>query len=99
MEHFVDAEGKRHERFKEVEEVVLPFLDKTWLAGRTRVRFLSIGKAVIMESVGNETLGYFLARTYLFLIKLGLNEKNLRFRGSLRIRCHIMLVISQTWSY
>lgn len=33
--------------------------------------------------VDNETLGYFIARTYLFLTKLGIDKKRLRFRQHL----------------
>ena len=33
--------------------------------------------------VNNETLGYFIARTYLFLTKLGIDKTRLRFRQHL----------------
>jgi glycyl-tRNA synthetase len=34
--------------------------------------------------VDNETLGYFIARVHLFLLKVGIHEDRLRFRQHLR---------------
>ncbi|KAM5347099.1 hypothetical protein ACJ41O_010104 [Fusarium nematophilum] len=85
IEHFVDPEGnKSHERFREVADVELPFLAKdTQLAGRTTITTMSIGKAVETRLVDNETLGYFLARVYLFLVKIGADKGKIRFRQHL----------------
>ena len=85
IEHFVDPEGnKRHDRFNEVADVELPFLDKqTQLSGKTTLTTMTIGKAVESKLVDNETLGYFLARVYLFLLKLGADKTKLRFRQHL----------------
>lgn len=41
---------------------------------------LTIGDAVEKKVVDNETLGYFLARIYLFLLRIGVDRKKLRFR-------------------
>jgi glycyl-tRNA synthetase len=38
---------------------------------------------VLQGIVDNETLGYFIARTYLFLTKLGIDKNRLRFRQHL----------------
>jgi glycyl-tRNA synthetase len=85
IEHFVDPEGhKHHERFSEVADIELPFLDKdTQLSGKTTLTTVSIGKAVETKLVDNETLGYFLARVYLFLVKIGVGKTKLRFRQHL----------------
>ncbi|KAK7431837.1 hypothetical protein QQZ08_001455 [Neonectria magnoliae] len=85
IEHFVDPEGnKNHERFHEVAAIELPFLDKdTQLSGKTTVDTMSIGKAVETKLVDNETLGYFLARVYLFLLKIGADWSKIRFRQHL----------------
>ena len=85
IEHFVDpAAGKRHERFSEVSHIELPFLDKdTQLSGKTHVTAKAIGEAVASKMVDNETLGYFLARVYLFLLKIGVDKNKLRFRQHL----------------
>lgn len=85
VEHFVDPEGdKKHDRFDEVADIELPFLDRdTQLSGKTTIATMSIGKAVETKLVDNETLGYFLARIYLFLLKVGADGRRLRFRQHL----------------
>ncbi|KAJ9661718.1 Glycine--tRNA ligase 1, mitochondrial [Coniosporium apollinis] len=82
IEHYVDPEGgKKHPRFEEVKNVSLSLLNReTQLAGKTDVEAVPIGKAVETKLVDNETLGYFLVRIQQFLIKLGVDEKKLRFR-------------------
>lgn len=81
IEHFVDPENKKHDRFHEVAHVELTFLPKdVQQAGSTTPVKLSIGEAVKTGMVDNETLGYFIARIYQFLIKIGVDENRLRFR-------------------
>ncbi|MCJ1304843.1 Glycine--tRNA ligase 1, mitochondrial [Hypocenomyce scalaris] len=82
IEHFVDPEGgKKHPRFNEVKDIELVLLNRTTqLEGRTDVEKLPIGKAVSTGIVNNEVLGYFLARIHLFLEKLGVDQKKVRFR-------------------
>lgn len=82
IEHYVDPEGgKKHDRFEEVKDVVLSFLSRdVQLSGRTETTQMTIGKAVESGLVDNETLGYFLARIQLFLVKLGVDQNKLRFR-------------------
>ena len=41
---------------------------------------LTIGEAVANKVIGNETLAYFMARTYLFLCSVGINPVGIRFR-------------------
>ncbi|EMD92546.1 hypothetical protein COCC4DRAFT_162840 [Bipolaris maydis ATCC 48331] len=82
IEHFVDPEGgKKHPRFNEVKDVELELLNRdVQLAGKTTVETTKIGKAVETGLVDNETLGYFLARIQLFLLKIGVDPKKIRFR-------------------
>ena len=82
IEHFVDPEsGKKHDRVSEVSDIELSLLSReTQLSGKTEVQTMSIGKAVQTKLVDNETLGYFLARIQLFLDRLGVDRKKLRFR-------------------
>ena len=81
IEHFVDPQDKRHERFEEVKDVELDLLDRhVQEAGTTQIKRMTIGDAVANGTVANETLGYFLARINLFLLKIGINPKRLRFR-------------------
>ncbi|KAH8688477.1 glycyl-tRNA synthetase [Ilyonectria robusta] len=85
IEHYVDPEAsKSHERFAEVAEVNLPLLDKgTQQSGKTTIAIMSISEAVQTGLVENETLGYFLARVYLFLLNIGADQSKLRFRQHL----------------
>lgn len=85
IEHFVDPLGDlSHERFAEVAGIEMPFLDRpTQLSSRATISGLSVGEAVQMGMVSNETLGYFLARTYLFLLNVGVDRDKVRFRHHL----------------
>lgn len=82
IEHFVDPEGgKKHPRFHEVQDLELSFLNReVQLSGSTKVEKMTIGKAVAEKIVDNETLGYFLARIQLFLLKIGIDETKIRMR-------------------
>lgn len=82
IEHFVDPEGgKKHQRFNEVNNLQLNFLDRaTQLSGKTDQRNMTLEQAVEKKMVDNETLGYFLGRIYLFLLHIGVDKNKLRFR-------------------
>lgn len=82
IEHYVDPEGgKKHTRFDEVKDIELSLLSRDVQAsGKTEIQKMTIGKAVETGLVDNETLGYFLARIQLFLLKLGVDPSKLRFR-------------------
>lgn len=82
IEHYVDPQGgKTHPRFDEVKDIELALLDrKEQLEGRTNVRKMAIGEAVSTGFVDSESLGYFMARIHLFLIRLGIDSEKLRFR-------------------
>lgn len=81
IEHYVDPLDKSHKKFDEIKEMKLKFLPKgVQESGSTEVIEETIGAAVSSGMVENETLGYFLARIYLFLIKIGVDHNRLRFR-------------------
>lgn len=81
VEHYVHPEHKEHSRFKEVAHVQMNFLPRdVQEAGSTQPRTMTVGEAVASGMVDNETLGYFLARTALFLIRIGIRPEMLRFR-------------------
>jgi glycyl-tRNA synthetase len=82
IEHYVDPEGgKKHHRFGEVKDIEMSFLNRNvQLSGSTKAEKMTIGKAVETGMVDNETLGYFIARIQLFLLKLGVDPNKLRFR-------------------
>ncbi|ODN97300.1 glycine-tRNA ligase [Cryptococcus wingfieldii CBS 7118] len=81
IEHYVDPLDKRHARFNEVKDVVLTLLPKdVQSAGKTDLTQKTVGDAVAEGIVDNETLGYFLGRTQLFLTKIGIDPTRLRCR-------------------
>lgn len=84
IEHYVDPEDKSHEKFEEVSHVKLNFLPRSvQQAGKTEFIKQTIGEAVASGMVDNQTLGYFIARIYQFLTKIGINPERLRFRQHL----------------
>ena len=82
IEHYVDPEGgKKHPRFHEVKNITVGLLDRNvQLSGRTEVAHMTIGEAVASRTVDSETLGYFIVRIYLFLVRIGVDPKKMRFR-------------------
>ncbi|KAL4921403.1 hypothetical protein BDW62DRAFT_208402 [Aspergillus aurantiobrunneus] len=69
IEHFVDpGGGKKHSKFDLVKELQLSFLNR------------STQLAVSRGMVDNETLGYFLVRIYLVLLRISVDKKKVRFR-------------------
>ncbi|KAA8903360.1 hypothetical protein TRICI_005718 [Trichomonascus ciferrii] len=81
VEHFVDPKDKNHKRFKEVKDLKLKFLSKkVQAAGSSDTTEMTLGEAVESGTVDNETLGYFLGRIYLFMLKIGMNPDRIRFR-------------------
>jgi glycyl-tRNA synthetase len=81
IEHYVDPLDKKHARFGEVRDVVLTLLPKdVQMEGRTELTKMTVGEAVEKKIIDNETLGYFLARTQLFLVKIGMDPARVRCR-------------------
>lgn len=82
IEHYVDpAGGKKHARFNEVKDEKLVLLNRhVQLAGQTTIHEMTVGEAVSSGTIDNETLGYFLARIQMFLLKIGVDRSKLRFR-------------------
>ena len=81
IEHYVHPERKQHARFHEVSAMELNFLPRTIQQdGSSKSVRMSIGAAVSSGLVNNETLGYYLARVAMFLMKIGVKEEHLRFR-------------------
>jgi glycyl-tRNA synthetase len=84
IEHFVDPEDKSHPKFGNVKDLeFLIYLREAQLGAEKRAVLAKIGDAVSDGVVNNESLGYFIARTYLFLTKLGIDKSRLRFRQHL----------------
>ena len=81
IEHFVDPENKAHANFDAIKDLKISLLPKeVQQAGKTDISEITIGEAVAKKIIDNETLGYFIGRIYLFLVKIGVDPKKLRFR-------------------
>lgn len=81
IEHFVDPKDKSHPRFNDIKHIKLRFWPRDiQQAGHTELTEKSIDEAVSSGMVDNQTLGYFLARIYLFMIKIGIDPNRMRFR-------------------
>eukprot|EP00850_Spirogloea_muscicola_P019677 SM000196S05369 [mRNA] locus=s196:156873:160461:+ [translate_table: standard] len=84
IEHFVHPENKRHAKFASVADLeFLLYPQAQQLGPKTPVR-MRLGDAVAAGTIDNETLGYFIGRTFLFLTALGINPERLRFRQHLQ---------------
>lgn len=81
IEHYVDPKDKSHPRFSTVADLELPFLPREIQEkGQTEPLRITIGEAVEKKIIDNQTLGYFIGRIYLFLVKIGIDPKRIRFR-------------------
>jgi glycyl-tRNA synthetase len=81
IEHYVDPEDKNHPKFEDAKDIVLTLLPKdVQMSGKTDTVSMTVGDAVANKVIDNETLGYFMARIYLFLNKIGIKDARLRFR-------------------
>ncbi|XP_016913099.1 glycine--tRNA ligase isoform X1 [Apis cerana] len=80
IEHFCDPNNKSHPKFETVKDLnVLLHSACNQMDGKS-AQHMTLGDAVLTKLIANETLGYFMGRIYLFLIKVGIDPKKLRFR-------------------
>ena len=85
IEYFVDPENKNHAKFSDFKDIKIPLLSKELQENNESPRTdLTIGEAVAQGIVHNETLAYYLLRTFLFLKRCGLDESGIRFRQHLK---------------
>ncbi|KAI3780914.1 hypothetical protein L2E82_10907 [Cichorium intybus] len=83
IEHFVDPDDKSHPKYSEVSKLeFLVFPRDLQMSGQSAKK-LCLDEAVSKGIVNNQTLAYFIGRVYLFLTRLGIDEKRLRFRKHL----------------
>ena len=84
IEHFLDPEDKSHPKFKLIAGKSLVLFPQEAQLGTGRVVNMTVGEAVSSGIIDNETLGYFMARTQLFLEKIGVDPVRMRFRQHLK---------------
>jgi glycyl-tRNA synthetase len=81
IEHFVDPDDKAHPKFKNYKHYKLPLLSQHQQdTTGTPLEDVTLEQAVKDKVINNETLAYFMARTYLFLTLSGIDEDGVRFR-------------------
>ncbi len=81
IEHFVDPLDKTHPKFYLYKSMKLPLFSRECQEAMTEpLRDMTLEEAVEKKIINNETLAYFMCRTYLFFVKVGINKNNIRFR-------------------
>jgi glycyl-tRNA synthetase len=80
IEHFVHPHEKATRKFAKVAHLQVNLLSAASQEARCEVITTTLGEAVQQKLISNETLGYFLGRTLLFLEYVGINLDLLRFR-------------------
>eukprot|EP00474_Spongospora_subterranea_P004220 CRZ04678.1 hypothetical protein [Spongospora subterranea] len=80
IEHFVHPERKQHPRFASIADTVMNLLPASAQDGADIVTPTTAAVAVQNKIIDNETLAYFMARTQMFLLKIGICGEKLRFR-------------------
>jgi len=87
IEHYVHPLEKDHPKFRIHSDLEIPLLFRAKDADNDApqtLKKMTIGRAVEEKVVDNETLGYFIARVYLFLKKIGIPEEHIRIRQHLK---------------
>lgn len=80
IEHFCDPSLKDHPKFEDVANYEMCLYSAcNQMDGKSASR-ITIGEAVKTGLVANQTLGYFMARIQMYLIKVGILPERLRFR-------------------
>jgi glycyl-tRNA synthetase len=83
IEHFVNPADKSHPNFSSLEDKELVLFGRDDQLGSGKTKTMSIGDAVKTGLVNNETLGYFMTRTQLYMERIGMDPARLRFRQHL----------------
>jgi glycyl-tRNA synthetase len=83
IEHFVHPDKKEHARFASVAGVQLTLFSREAQLTTGRTTCWTVGEAVAQGVVASETLAYFMARSQLWLVKIGIDLKRMRFRQHL----------------
>jgi glycyl-tRNA synthetase len=83
IEHFVNPNDKSHHNFTSVANNVLVLFGRDDQLGSGKTKQITVGEAVRTGLINNETLAYFMARTQLFMERIGMDTKRLRFRQHL----------------
>lgn len=83
IEHFVNPNDKSHPSFSTVANKELVLFGRDDQLGSGKTQAITAGDAVSKGLINNETLAYFMARTQLYMEKIGMDPARLRFRQHL----------------
>lgn len=78
-EIFIDPRDKTHPRFNEVKDIEMSFYSQA-AQERGVPEKMTFGEAVERGVVAHQTLAYYVARTYQFLLAVGISPDKMRFR-------------------
>lgn len=84
IEHFVNPNAKDHPKFASVSELVIPLYSQAQQESLGPSLLTNIASAVSSGIINNQTLGYYIGRTYLFLIEVGIRPDAIRFRQHMK---------------
>lgn len=84
IEHFVNPDDKSHPKFEPIANTLLTLFPRDLQLTTKQSIQMTVGDAVKQGIINNETLGYFIARTYFFLTLAGVKKDKLRFRQHLK---------------
>ena len=84
IEHFVDPDHKDHPKFHKVKDLEMYLFSREVQVSDVKKPVLTkLQDAIKAGTIANETLAYFIARTYLFMVAIGINPERMRFRQHL----------------
>uniref|UniRef100_A0A7S2K6A6 glycine--tRNA ligase n=1 Tax=Zooxanthella nutricula TaxID=1333877 RepID=A0A7S2K6A6_9DINO len=83
IEYFVKPTDKRHPKFAGIKKTKLLLFSSDRQLKAEPHEEVTIGDAVSSGMVNNETLGYFMVRTFTFLTSIGIRPEHCRFRQHL----------------
>lgn len=84
IEHFLDPNDKSHSKFETIADLEIQLYSAENQISGQSAQLFCLGDAVHSKLIDSETLGYFLGRIYLFLIKIGIDKNRIRFRQHMK---------------
>jgi len=84
IEHFVNPNDKRHPKFSQVADLEIQLFPRQAQVETGKFPPMKLGYAVAQGIIANETLAYFMGRTFLFLVRGGARPEFVRFRQHLK---------------
>ncbi|QKF94238.1 class II glycyl-tRNA synthetase [Fadolivirus algeromassiliense] len=81
IEYFVDPLNKNHDCFDDYKTIKIPLMTSTMQTKNDQLPcMITIDEAVDKKLISHKLMAYFLAKIYVFALKIGLKEEKLRFR-------------------